>query len=459
MADGWTSTGHRERSMTFRIVRRSPRLVALVAATIAAAVSPFAATGADAATPPSFTVTAAPTSLPNYNNAGEPSVGVDWKTGNVMYQAYTSTYKLTPPGSPSPLAWSDVSSPYSKINLDPILWTDAAQGRTLAGGLSGLCSVLSLTDNDGAGWTPTTNSCSGGGWDHETVGGGPYANTGLTTPTHTFPDAVYYCSQVGLSPGPAFCARSDNGGLSFGAGTAPWTTACGGLHGHVKAGPNGDVYLPNKNCGGEAGMAVSKNNGMSWSVTTVPGSTTQDESDPSVAIDANNTVFNCWQDGANNGVGSTAKIASYNPSTGQWSGSTDLGALVGAKNVQFPAAVAGQAGKAACAFLGTSTAGDDQSSSFAGVWHLYVVTTYDGGATYQATDVTGSDPVQKGCIWMAGGSNTCRNLLDFMDAQLDKTGHVVVGFADGCTGACATGGAANWDARATVAYQTGGDPL
>jgi len=87
------------------------------------------------------------------------------------------------------------------------------------------------------------------------------------------------------------------------------------------------------------------------------------------------------------------------------------------------------------------------------------VTTYDGGTTWQTTDVTGSDPVQKGCIWLAGGSNTCRNLLDFMDAQIDSTGHIVVGFADGCTAACATGGAANYSAYATVAYQTGGDPL
>src|SRR5207302_10050348 len=86
-------------------------------------------------------------------------------------------------------------------------------------------------------------------------------------------------------------------------------------------------------------------------------------------------------------------------------------------------------------------------------------TTYDGGTTWQTTDVTGSDPVQKGCIWLAGGSNTCRNLLDFMDAQIDKTGHIVVGFADGCTGSCATGGPANYSAYATVAYQTGGDPL
>src|SRR5919201_1390170 len=123
--------------MTFRTKRRSPRLLGVLAMTITAVVTQFAAAGGASAIPPSFTVTAAPTSLPNYNNAGEPSVGVDWKTGNVMYQAYTSTYKITPPGSASPLTWSNASSPYSQINLDPILWTDAPQGRTLAGGLSG----------------------------------------------------------------------------------------------------------------------------------------------------------------------------------------------------------------------------------------------------------------------------------------------------------------------------------
>ena len=438
---------------------RVPRTsIAVLGAVGAALAVQLVGLNANAAVTPAFTVSAAPASLPNSNNAGEPSIGVDWKTGNVMYQAYTSTYKITPP-SGGTMTWSNASSPASQFNLDPILWTDAAQGRTLAGGLSGLCSILSLSDNDGASWTPTTNSCSGGGWDHETVGGGPYANTGLTTPPHTFADAVYYCSQTGLRPGPAWCARSDNGGLSFNNGVAPWTTQCGGLHGHVKVGPNGYVYLPNSDCGGKDGMAVSKDNGTTWSVTTIPGSTTQNEGDPSVAADKNNTVFECYQDGANTSSGSTAKVAAYNPATGQWGPSTDIGALVGAKNIQFPAAVAGDAGHAACAFLGTSTGGDDQSSSFAGVWHLYVATTYDGGTTWQTTDVTGSDPVQKGCIWLAGGSNNCRNLLDFMDAQIDKTGHIVVGFADGCTGSCATGGPANYSAYATLAYQTGGDPL
>src|SRR2546429_3262706 len=57
--------------------------------------------------------------------------------------------------------------------------------------------------------------------------------------------------------------------------------------------------------------------------------------------------------------------------------------------------------------------GDDQSDTFTGVWHLYVAATYDGGATWNTVDATPNDPVQRGCIWLSGGSNPCRNLLDF----------------------------------------------
>ena len=53
------------------------------------------------------------------------------------------------------------------------------------------------------------------------------------------------------------------------------------------------------------------------------------------------------------------------------------------------------------------------------------------------TDVTPKDPIQRGCIWMHGGADICRNLLDFFDMTVDKQGRVQVGYVDGCTdGAC-----------------------
>jgi hypothetical protein len=67
-----------------------------------------------------------------------------------------------------------------------------------------------------------------------------------------------------------------------------------------------------------------------------------------------------------------------------------------------------------------------------------VAHTYDGGQSWITKDATAYDPVQSGCVWLGGGSNPCRNLLDFMDATVDAQGRVLVGYADGCTLACAS---------------------
>jgi hypothetical protein len=88
-----------------------------------------------------------------------------------------------------------------------------------------------------------------------------------------------------------------------------------------------------------------------------------------------------------------------------------------------------------------------------------VATTYDRGATWTTVDATPSDPVQRGCIWLGGGSDTCRNLLDFMDMTTDAHGFLAVGYADGCTSTCVTGGKNTYSALATIAKQSGGTGL
>ena len=424
----------------------------------AAVVMPAAAlleTGSAAPVAPTFSWWNSPTSLALYNEAGEPSVGVNWKTGAVLFQSYTETYKIDiAPATPT---WTNVGSPYSVFNVDPILFTDPVTGRTFAGGLDGYCSALSYTDTDGTpalGWTPMTNACAGAGWDHQTIGGGPFAGT---TTGVGYPHIVYYCSQTGLQPGPGWCSTSFNGGLSFNGGVQTWTTQCWGLHGHVKVGPNGYAYLPSRNCGTAQGGAVSKDNGLTWTVFRVPGIAPTDQFDPSVAIGGNatdNKVYYCGRDG--NGQAKVA-VSSNNGTT--WSTPVNVGAAAGLNNIEFPAMVAGDKNRAACAFLGTTTSGDTQKSTFGGVWRLYVATTFDGGATWSLADVTGSDPVQRGCIWAGGGSNSCRNLLDFMDAAITKEGRIVVAFADGCTGACSTGPSTQKSSWASIAVQRGGTTL
>ncbi|HEX2643653.1 MAG TPA: hypothetical protein VHU81_11735, partial [Thermoanaerobaculia bacterium] len=117
---------------------------------------------------------------------------------------------------------------------------------------------------------------------------------------------------------------------------------------------------------------------------------------------------------------------------------------------------------AAFAFLGTPASGDGTSESptFAGVWHLYIATTYDGGTTWTTIDATPNDPVQRGSICMSGSTcGSTRNLLDFMDIAVDAQGRVLVGYADGCVGSCVTAGPNSFTSVGNIARQSGGKGL
>jgi hypothetical protein len=427
--------------------------------------------------PPSLGSTSA-----GQHGAGEPSIGVDWNTGKAFIEAGNHTLRVTfnDTVTPATSTWEDKRSPFARVSLDPILFTDdghfGGTNRTFSSQLNGATSELSFTDDDGDDWTPTQGSGQPAGVDHQTVGGGPYASPAPAV--HTFPHAIYYCSQDIAT---AFCSRSDDGGLTFGPGVPIYTFTtisgvdlpvapgtCGGLHGHVRVSPDGTAYVPNENCQDAAGVsrpgiAVSTDNGLTWVVRTVPDAHTSGSGgDPSVAAGKNNTIYFGYVNSDGH-----AKIAVSHDRGVSWSKSQDAGTPFGIQNAEFAEVIAGDDSRAAFAFLGTPTPGDDQSGDFLGVWHLYAAFTYNGGRTWTTSDVTPSDPVQRGCIWNGGGSNPCRNLLDFNDITVDKVGRVLVGYADGCTGTCVTdstqnattGPASAQDALATIARQTGGRGL
>jgi hypothetical protein len=416
------------------------------------------------ATPPGFTNYAAPSSFADANDAGEPSIGNSWKTGATMYQAGLSTFKAEFDDSVSPAraTWSDVSASASNgcpqgstFSLDPILFTDHETGRTFESQLSGADSLTCWTDDDGQTWNPSQGGGIPSGVDHQTLGGGPYSDGGIgALPTSDYPNAVYYCSQDIAT---AFCALSRDGGTTFGVGVPTYSLLdCGGLHGHVKVAPDGTAYLPNKGCGADQAVVVSKDNGTTWSVHHVPGSTPGD-SDPSVGVGANGTVYFGY-------VGADGKpgVAVSTDQGETWNHLQTVGSEFGIQNAVFPTVVAGDDDRAAFAYLGTPTGGNYQdTANFQGVWHLYVTTTYDGGRTWVTSDATPDDPVQRGSI--CTGGSTCgndRNLLDFIDVTIDDHGRVEVGYADGCIDACVTDPSRNGhDAYATIARQSSGSTL
>ncbi len=416
------------------------------------------------ATAPTFTNYTPPESFKDVHNAGEPSIGTNFKTGATMYQAYRSTYKATfnDATTPATATWSDVSAKVangcpqgSTTSLDPILYTDRQTGRTFESQLAGKAALTCYTDNDGATWAPTTgNSPLLSGVDHQTMGGGPYPAGQLgSLPTTAYPNAVYYCSQ---DIADANCAASRDGGVTYGPAVPMYNlTECGGLHGHVKVAPDGTVYVPNKGCGGNQAVAVSEDAGLTWAVRKNPAST-PGSSDPSVGVGSNGTVYMGYQ-----AADGSARVATSTDKGKTWSNDQNVGGQLGVVNSVFPAVVAGDDNRASFAYLGSTTPGNSQdAATFTGVWHLYISTTYDGGKSWTTTDATPTDPVQRGSI--CTGGTTCgkdRNLLDFMDITLDGTGRVLVGYADGCTGACATGGPQNYDSLATIARQSTGATL
>lgn len=443
---------------TVRVVPFNPLGQSYSASASLVAKSPDGAPGSNAPTP-KLANYGAPATVSNAHNAGEPSIGNNFRTGSSFYQAYVSTYRVNfnDTATPPTASWQDVSASAangcpqgSTTSLDPILYTDSTTGRTFESQLSGVDSLTCYTDDEGASWHPSQGGGIPSGVDHQTLGGGNFVAGDPLNAANLYPRAVYYCSQDIAT---AFCALSRDGGVTFGAGVPVYNLLdCGGLHGHVQVAPDGTAYVPNKSCNGAQGLTTSSDNGRTWTVHTVPNSIPSD-SDPAIGIGSNGTVYF----GYANGDG-TPHVAVSHDKGQTWVNNFNVGASLGIKNVVFPTTVAGDDNRAAVSFLGTTTAGNYQdTANFHGVWHLYTAFTYDGGQSWVTVDDTPTDPVQIGSI--CTGGTTCgndRNLLDFIGSTIDSHGRVEVAYADGCTGSCPSTGVNNFDAYATIARQYDG---
>src|ERR1700730_10095422 len=425
-------------------------------------------------------------------NAGEPSVGSNWATGVANFQSGLQTLFITfndlCPANGLSATWVNRAAPSSVvIDSDPIGFTDRGftdplgfHSRVWAGELTLLSPntvKISYSDDDGLTWIgPTQSGGPASAVDHESIGAGPYRNAPnevppvIPTPATTYPNAVYYCSQDIAA---AFCAKSDTGGLTYGGSIPLYNlTQCGGLHGHVKVTPStpqtlangsaGVAYVPNPSCTGAQAVVVTSDNGATWTVRKTPIATPGGSgvgSDAAVGIDANGRVYFAGAAG-----GSTAIVATSDNRGQTWQNIFDVSSALGLNQIAFPAAVAGDAGRAAVAFYGSTGTGNSNASTYNGVWHLYVSHTFDGGATWTTTDVTPNAPMQRSGLLRGGGANLTTNLLDFFDMTIDNQGRVLVGYVDGCEGgnckqAVANAGGNAYTVTATIARQSSGRRL
>jgi hypothetical protein len=424
---------------------------------------------------------------PTQRPGGEPNIGVT-PSGNVFVTAgplvlksadqgrtWTEVFNLTK-------FWGPLYNPEPTGNVrgltrssDDMLWVDTDTGRVFADFMTGLyCSKLFFSDDEGGTWTASPVDCGVPVNDHQkvmTAHWGPSVPRPATNPV--YPNLVYYCyNKLAASD----CAISYDGGLTFAydrpatvidgqTGEAQPLAAmgpCGGINGHPAGAPDGTFYLPiNLGCPGPVVM-VSTDNGLTWTLRQGPTLHGAEEIDPDITVTPDGTAYLLYRgsDHLPYLVRSHDRFASWQ---GPW-----LMSPPDVRSSVFTAITSGDDGRIAMAFLGTrDTTKEPSLAPNATRWHLYNVVGLDAGAdspTFTAVQVTpDADPVQIGCVWLGGGGNPCRNMLDFIDLHRGPDGRAYTVFSDGCTARCAYNATAtNLQSRSrivTVSVLDGGPSL
>ncbi|MCA1814489.1 MAG: glycoside hydrolase [Halobacteriales archaeon] len=369
----------------------------------------------------------------------EPNVGV-LRDGSIFGQFGAQTLRSADRGA----TWQDVSPAweYYEGTHDPMLradpWTNTVYISHLLdpNGLAGLSWTLD------AGQTWLHNRAVGlPNQDHQKMATGPSLVPGAPLPILYYSYAYFPLAPAGDEGAPVFVARSIDGGLTFTQGPVTGLTdgTQPGNTGPIEADRAGNVYIPLNMCQdhGSIAVAVSHDMGQGWKVVQAgEGPLNCSESlDPGLAVDMKGNVYVAWLDGE--GV----KFAASKDHGDTWAKpvKVSLPQLGAFAHVD---AVAGDEGKLAIVYQGTPDTGKTASIADGwALWNTYVAYVSDaaGSPTVQTGMVNPpDDPVQRGCIWMWGGGNPCRNLLDFVDIQLQPDGRVVVVYADGCPQVCET---------------------
>lgn len=331
------------------------------------------------------------------------------------------------------------------------------------------CDYFAISSTRGDWWNEY-NTCAAAIVEDESFGDHPTLVTARPR-AHTpvgYENLVHFCSSSG-------CRRSVDGGFTWSAGVAPFPD-CEIQLGHVKAGPDGTLYLPRKACGG-AQIAVSEDDGLTWrqhvvddTVWSTPGEPWEGwDHESAVAIDSAGNVYYFWMGEDRLPYLSTSTDAGFT-----WSAPKSVG-FPGLTYSLFPEIVAGAPGRIALMYFGSDVPSGSRDDP-AAVWNVYVgmsVNALDAAPVFATTTAhDGDDPIRRGVCnnfrcyvgtGPLGNGALTDGIGDFLDLNIDPTtGGVWVALVDLCNDACAapTGTADDPGlARAAVGIQVGGVSL
>ena len=403
-------------------------------------------------------------------DAAEPTLGIR-KNGTAFYAA--GAFDALPDGSPTQLArteilrsrdggvtWQSVQpqlilgdTTEPPTSLDPYVYVDEDTGRVFSIDLYAACSWLLYSDDEGETWTRNIAACGDLVSDHQTLYSGP-PPAGITT--QGYPEVLYYCfNRVATSS----CGRSLDGGNTFlpaGApaylGVDPVTGGvCGGLTGQLITDPQGRAFLPKGHCN-YPWVSITTDAATTWRQVKVNDYIQAADTHTAVTSDADGNLYYVWFDPQNR----LPYLSTSTDHGATWSVPLMI-APPGVHEVNFPAIIAGDRGRIAITFPGTTSRSRlDQRRP----WNSYVVVSINAlGADPLFVWTTGNDPadpVHRGDC----GPGRCGGMFDFLDIVLSPwNGRVWATATDTCVGECVNGNGAADAAAGAVLKQVDGPLL
>lgn len=361
----------------------------------------------------------------------EPTIGID-KTNTAFYaagtfdsvigQARTEIYRSKDLGK----SWKEVTPQVGGEDshpqtFDPYVHVDVETGRVfdldlLLGG-----AQISFSDDQGESWTTSVATDPSGVNDHQTIYSGPVPlGSPLETSDENFKEIVYYCVN---NVSDSSCSRSTDGGLTFAPtgepaffGNNPNTgNLCGGLHGHARTDLEGRLFVPRGYCRNNLltneipSLAISDDAGTTWRRSTVTARVKTESHQTAMAVDSKNNIYYVWWDNKHQ----LPYLATSKNHGKSWSDPVMV-APPGVREVDWPTIAAGDPGRIAISFPGTTVKDDDDLSR---PWNSYVVMSTNA-LSKKPTFVSSiankaGDPVHRGDC-----PSRCGNMFDFLDTQM-----------------------------------------
>jgi len=397
--------------------------------------------------------------FPTAHDGGEPTIGVT-DEGRIFVTSATFHNFGGPRtdilrSEDGGKTWSDVSPLVAgtrshPVTGDPMLFLDVETNRLFdIDQIDIACDYLSSSDDNGYTWTPAVPACLYPPSDHQTITTG---TPKLLPASPVYGKTIYVCmNQVAQTN----CERSLDGGLTFQQATPPFqgvdlsegsgdptNAVCSGLVGHLKAAPDGTLYLPRDQCGRPL-VAISKDSATTWTVKQVSDQKVQG-SDPAVAIDENGTAYYTWN------VPGGLLLSSSKDQGATWSDPVQVMAP-GLTAANIPAIAAGHGDRVVLAYYATASPGGyppiqkDQKVADNATWDAYLaVVTNATSATPTVLTVRLNDA---GDVLARGncGPGRCFGVFDFIDVQVDHDGRPWVALVDSCHDACDKAGGTEKD--------------